>query len=66
MLFNSIEFLLFFPITIIIFFMLPSKAKNVELLIMSYLFYMGWNAKYSLLFDCDEYNIFDGSTVGKR
>ena len=49
MLFNSMEFLLFFPITVIIYFMLPSKAKNVELLIMSYIFYMGWNAKYSLL-----------------
>ena len=49
MLFNSLEFLFFFPITVIVYFVLPSKVRNLELLIMSYLFYMGWNAKYSLL-----------------
>ena len=49
MLFNSVDFLLFFPITIIIHMILPQKLKNVWLLIMSYVFYMGWNAKYAWL-----------------
>lgn len=49
MLFNSLEFLLFFIITTVVYFALPQKVKNVWLLLVSYLFYMGWNAKYAML-----------------
>lgn len=49
MLFNTIEFLAFFSLTIIVFFILPQKIKNIWLLFMSYIFYMGWNKKYLLL-----------------
>lgn len=49
MLFNSYEFLLFFPIVSIIYFLLPQKIKNYWLLISSYIFYMNWNVEYSLL-----------------
>lgn len=50
MLFNSLDFLIFFPIVVIIYFILPnSKLKNIWLLIASYYFYMCWNAKYILL-----------------
>ena len=49
MLFNSIQFLIFFPVTILIYFLLPKKCKNLWLLFASYIFYMGWNVKYSLL-----------------
>lgn len=49
MLFNSLEFLIFFPIVIIIYFALPKKIKQFWLLVASYYFYMCWNAKYIFL-----------------
>ena len=49
MLFNSFEFLIFFPIVTLVYFLLPAKVKWVWLLIMSYFFYMNWHAEYALL-----------------
>lgn len=49
MLFNSIEFLLFFPIVTLVYFVIPRKFKQVWLLIASYYFYMSWNVEYALL-----------------
>lgn len=49
MLFNSIEFLIFFPIVIILYFIMPEKLKQFWLLIASYFFYMCWNAQYAVL-----------------
>lgn len=49
MLFNSTEFILFFPMVILIYFFAPNKARTYILLIASYIFYMGWSAKYALL-----------------
>ena len=49
MLFNSIEFLLFFPIVVVIYFAIPQKLKQLWLLLASYYFYMCWNAKYAIL-----------------
>lgn len=49
MLFNSWQYLIFFPIVVLIYFLLPGGIKNIWLLIASYYFYMGWNAKYVVL-----------------
>ena len=49
MLFNSYSFMLFFPIVLIIYFLIPAKVKYIWLLIASYFFYMCWNMKYILL-----------------
>ena len=49
MLFNSSEFLIFFPIVTLIYFILPKKIRQYWLLISSYYFYMCWNAKYLIL-----------------
>lgn len=49
MLFNSIDFLIFFPIVTIIFFVIPRKLRVLWLLIASYYFYMNWNPKYAVL-----------------
>lgn len=49
MLFNSYSFLMFFPIVVVIYFLLPKKVSYLWLLAASYYFYMGWNAKYALL-----------------
>ena len=49
MLFNSIEFLVFFPIVVLVYFVIPKKIKYLWLLVASYYFYMCWNARYALL-----------------
>lgn len=50
MLFNSIDFLIFFPIVAIIYFMIPTlKYRNLFLLVASYYFYMNWKPVYALL-----------------
>ena len=49
MLFNSIDFLIFLPIVLAIYYIIPMKYKHIWLLISSYYFYMCWNAKYVLL-----------------
>lgn len=49
MIFNSVSYLLFFPIVVLLYFALPYKLRNVWLLIVSYYFYMNWNAKYAVL-----------------
>lgn len=49
MLFNSLSFLIFFPIVLLIYFIIPKKIRYIWLLITSYYFYMCWNAKYALL-----------------
>ena len=49
MLFNSFDFIVFFPIVVFIFFIIPQKFRSIWLLISSYYFYMSWNPKYALL-----------------
>jgi len=49
MLFNSAQFLLFFPIVVILYFVLPQKIRIYWLLVASYYFYMCWNVKYVVL-----------------
>lgn len=49
MLFNSIDFLLFFPIALLIYWSIPAKLRRLWLLLCSYFFYMCWNAKYIVL-----------------
>lgn len=49
MLFNSLSFLIFFPIVLLIYFVIPKKIRYIWLLVTSYFFYMCWNAQYALL-----------------
>ncbi len=49
MLFNSIDFLFFFPFVVLIYFLIPKRGRIFWLLIASYYFYMSWNAKYAVL-----------------
>jgi len=49
MLFNSFEFLLFFPIVTIIYFLLPHKLRWVHLLVASCIFYMYFVPIYILI-----------------
>lgn len=49
MLFNSIEFLIFFPLIAVLYFFIPHKIKWLFLLLASYYFYMCWNPEYIIL-----------------
>ena len=47
--FNSIEFLIFFPIAMFFNFVVPTKFRLIPLLSMSYYFYMSWNPELVFL-----------------
>ena len=52
MLFNSVAFLLFFPIVCLLYYAIPAnmlRARNLLLLVASYYFYMNWEPAYALL-----------------
>ena len=49
MLFNSLQFVVFFPIVIILYFSLPYKYRWILLLVASYYFYMCWKVDYIVL-----------------
>lgn len=41
--------MLFFPVVLVVYFVIPKKLRYIWLLAASYCFYMGWNPKYALL-----------------
>lgn len=47
--FNSYEFMIFFPIVALVYFIIPLKMRHIWLLVASYYFYMNWNPKYAVL-----------------
>ena len=49
MIFNSVDFLIFFPLVVCIYFIVPRKLRYIWLLAASYYFYVCWNVKYILL-----------------
>ena len=49
MLFNSFEFLIFFPLVVGLYFAIPQRFRWMFLLAASYYFYMAWKAEYVLL-----------------
>jgi len=49
MLFNSIHFLIFFPVVVIFFFLIPQRQRWIFLLAASYYFYMCWKMEYIFL-----------------
>ena len=49
MLFNSLEFLLFFPAVCLCYYVIPHRIRYLFLLVCSYFFYMCWNPQYALL-----------------
>ncbi|MBU5435851.1 MBOAT family protein [Pseudoflavonifractor sp. MSJ-37] len=49
MLFNSLDFLIFFPLVTLAYFLLPHRVRWIWLLATSYYFYMCWDPRYALL-----------------
>ena len=42
--FNSLQFLIFLPVVLLLYWLLPHRLRWVLLLLASYYFYMSWNA----------------------
>ena len=49
MLFNSFTFLIFFPIVVLLYFLINHKYRSLFLLLSSYYFYMNWKPAYAIL-----------------
>lgn len=49
MLFNSYDFMFFFPVVTLLYFLVPKRARHLWLLAASYYFYMSWNPSYAIL-----------------
>ena len=49
MLFNSFQFILFFPTVVVLYFCLPARFRWTLLLAASYYFYMCWKPEYIVL-----------------
>jgi len=49
MLFNSLEFILFFPTVVCLYYLCPHRFRWALLLAASYFFYMSWRAEYIFL-----------------
>ncbi len=49
MLFNTIEYVVFLPIVIILYYLIPNKYRWIFLLAASYYFYMSWKVEYLFL-----------------
>ncbi len=49
MIFNSLSFLIFFPVVVLLYWLLPHRWRNPMLLAASYYFYMNWEPVYALL-----------------
>ncbi len=49
MLFNSLEYLIFLPVVVALYFAIPVNWRWLLLLIASYIFYMCWKAEYAIL-----------------
>lgn len=47
--FNSTDFMLFFPIVVAVYFVMPKAMRQIWLLVASYYFYMSWNVRYAVL-----------------
>lgn len=66
MLFNTMQYLIFLPIVVLIYYLLPKKVRYIWLLIVSYYFYMQWNPLYIiLLFSCTLVTYIGGRLIGK-
>ena len=66
MLFNSYQFLIFFPAVVLIYFLIPHRVRYIWVLISSYYFYMCWSAPYALLLAASTLVTYGGSIAVSR
>ena len=66
MLFNTIDFAIFLPAVVLIYYLIPPKFRWVLLLAASYYFYMSWKVEYILLIVVSTLvDYFSGIKMGK-
>jgi len=66
MLFNTIDFAIFLPAVVLIFYLIPHKYRWILLLAASYYFYMSWKVEYILLIVASTLvDYFSGIKMGK-
>ncbi|MBD5220267.1 MAG: MBOAT family protein [Bacteroidales bacterium] len=68
MLFNSLQFLVFFPLTVLLYWILPARghSRNWMLLIASYYFYMNWEPGYAVLIFISTITTWAGALLLER
>ena len=66
MLFNSLEFLIFFPVVALLYYAFPQKMRRPWLLLASYFFYMSWNPIYALLIAASTVTTYAGGILIER
>lgn len=49
MLFNTVQYVIFLPVVVLIYYVLPERIRYIWLLASSYYFYMQWSLKHTLL-----------------
>lgn len=65
MLFNSIQYIFFLLLVVVVYWCIPQKIRYIWLLGASYFFYMQWNSLYAiLLFSCTALTYLCGRTIG--
>lgn len=64
MLFTSLQYLLFLPLTVLLFWILPKNARLAMLLLASYIFYMSWMPTFVfLIFGMSVFNWVFGNVL---
>ena len=67
MLFNSLQYVVFLPVVIGLYFLLPHRFRWILLLISSYFFYMCWNVSYAALIAISTcVTFFSGLLIGRE
>ena len=66
MLFNSLQFAIFFPVAALIYFVIPKKMRCLWLLLASYVFYMSASPKYVVFLLFSTLVTFAGALLVER
>lgn len=66
MLFNSLEFVVFFPLVVLAYWILPQRCRNPFLLVASYYFYMNWEPVYAVLIFASSVTTWGAAKVFSR
>lgn len=66
MIFNSLEFILFFPVAVILYYVLPGKLKNPWLLFASYFYYMSAAPQYAVYLLLSTFVTYAGGLIVGR
>lgn len=64
--FNSFSFMIFFPVAVGVYFIIPRKLRLIWLLFSSYFFYMSWNPWYAILIAASTMTSYTGGILMEK